>query len=674
MSSHRRPVTVPASHAASLACLLAVALTACGGGVDAAADAAPAGAAGVQAHPAFHMAAAQLDEPDGPGAGTGLAPQRFLVDRALAALPTARLTPARLADVRRARVATTADAQAAPAISATVYSPAQIRAAYGLPALPGAGVALSAADAADLGAGQTIYLVDAHDHPNAFADLARFSSKFGLPACTSTPLPTSTALPLPSAGAGCTFSVAYSDHSGMLLRSAPAYDAEWAAEIALDVEWAHAIAPLARLVLIEVPTDNSQQLLGGVALANRMGAGVVSMSFGAPEGSWVKATDASFAAPGMSYVAAAGDAGAQVLWPAVSPRVLAVGGTSLQWNGLDTRYEAAWAGSGGGVSAVEPLPAWQAGVAVPGVGSAPRRAVADVAFNANPNTGQYVALTARGAATTSWNSFGGTSIGAPQWAGLVAVANARRAAAGKRPLGDFHAALYQAIATSPLPHAESFNDVVDGRDGACAGCVAAAGYDTVTGWGTPNAGVLLAALASDAADGVAPVVPGGAFSARTDGAFAASLNIVVPAGVSTSFALSGAPAGLVVDASGQVRWPSPVAGRYAFTATATTALGLSASARYTLAVQKVNHAPTLASGSVAVPPGVALHLALAGSDVDGDALRYSMMGAPRGLSLSGAGVLAWATTVRGRWVLRVVARDAQGLASAPATIVLNVSN
>lgn len=644
-------------------------LAACGGGDVEAPPSAP-DAAGARAHPAFHMAPAQLDEP----VDTGLVPHRFAIDTALADLATARLTPARLADAHRARVAAAAQGQAVPTIAATVYSPAQIRAAYGLPPLPVAGAALSPAAAADFGAGQTIYLVDAHDHPNAFADLAKFSAKFALPACTNAPLSTSTALPLAAAGTGCTFSVAYTDHAGLLLKSAPSYDAEWAAEIALDVEWAHAIAPLARLVLVEVPSDNSQQLLGGVALANRMGAGVVSMSFGAPEGSWVRATDVMFSTAGMTYVAAAGDAGAQVLWPAVSPKVLAVGGTSLQWSGHDTRYEAAWAKSGGGVSAVQPLPAWQSGLELPGVGAVTRRAVADVAFNANPDTGQYVALTARGAATTSWNSFGGTSIGAPQWAGLVAVANARRAAIGKRPLADFHAALYQAIASSPLPHAASFNDVVDGRDGACAGCAAAAGYDTVTGWGTPNAGVLLAALASDAADGVAPVVPGGALSARTDRAFAATANIVAPAGAAMAYAVTGAPAGLAIDATGTLRWAAPVAGSYAFTVTATTSLGLSASARYTLSVLKVNHAPTLASGSVAVPPGVALNVVLAGADIDGDPLSFTMTGGPRGLSLSSAGVLSWPATVRGRYVLRVVARDLQGLASAPATIVLNVSN
>jgi hypothetical protein len=673
LSSSRRPAAVTSLVALTLlSSIAAVALTACGGGADAddAPRAATADAAGVQAHPAFHMAPAQLDEP----AETGLAPHRFDIDGALADLSTARLTPARLAGAQRARVAAAGSGTSAPAIHATVYAPAQIRAAYGLPPLPAAGAVLSAADAADFGAGQTIYIVDAYDHPNAFSDLAKFSAKFGLPACTGVALPTTTALPLPKAGAGCTFSVAYTDHSSVMLKAAPGYDADWIAEIALDIEWAHAIAPLARLVLIEVPSDNSNQLLGGVALANRMGAGVVSMSFGAPEGSWVKASDASFATPGMTYVAAAGDAGAQVLWPAVSPKVLAVGGTSLQWSGADARYEAAWSKSGGGVSAVEPLPAWQASLVVPGLGSAKMRAVADVAFNANPTTGQYVALTARGAAATSWNAYGGTSIGAPQWAGLVAVADARRALVGKGPLGDFHAALYQAIAASPAPHAASFTDIVDGRDGACASCAAAAGYDTVTGWGTPNAGVLLAALASDAADGVAPVVPGGAFSARTDGAFTASLNVVAPAGVTTSYALAGAPAGLAVDTSGRLHWPSPVAGSYAFTASATTSLGLSASARYTLAVTKVNHAPTLASGIVAVPPGAALRLALAAVDVDGDALTWTMTGAPRGLALSNAGVLSWARTVRGRYALRVVVRDAHGLASAPATIIVNVSN
>ena len=680
MASHLHLHQTPATSVLRtllLSCLSAAALVACGGGADT--DAAPstvepAGTAtvafeGVEVRPTFHMAPAQLDEPVDADAAAD-EPHRFEIDASLADVSTSRLTPERLATARRMRVAAAVDAQPAATIAAAVYTPAQIRAAYGLPALPAPGVALSAADAASYGAGQTIYIVDAYDHPNAFADLAKFSAKFGLPACASATLTASSALPLPKAGPGCTFSVAYVDGKGARTNTAPAYNADWIAEIALDVQWAHAIAPLARLVLIEVNAANSNRLQEGIVLANRMGAGVVSMSFGAVEGSWVKATDANFAAAGMSYVASAGDDGAQALWPAVSPKVIAVGGTSLQWSGSGTRYEAAWASSGGGVSAWESLPSWQSGVVVPGAGAARMRTVSDVAFNANPNTGQYVALTAKGATTTSWNSWGGTSIGAPQWAGLVAVANARRAAASKAPLGDFHVALYKTIAGSSSPHAAAFADIVDGNNGRCVTCAAAAGYDTVTGWGTPNAGALLDTLASDMT-GAAPTVPGASFSTQTGTAFSAPLLITAPAGVTITYAIAGAPKGLTVDAGGTLRWTSPVAGGYTFTATATTSAGASASARYALTVIKVNHAPTLASGTVTVRTNSALRLALAGVDVDGDRLAYTMTGAPSGMTLSSAGVLSWARAVNGSYALKVTVRDARGLA-AVATIAVAV--
>ena len=670
-----------ARRALLLSCLSAAALAACGGGAET--DASPATVesastststaafAGVEVQPVFHMAPAQLDEPADADAGAA-EPHRFEIDASVAGLSTSRLTPERLAAAQRLHVESTGGSQPAAAIAAAVYTPAQIRAAYGLPALPPGGATLSAGDAASQGAGQTIYIVDAFDHPNAFADLAKFSAKFGLPACTNVALTASTALPLPKAGPGCTFSKAYVDGKGARTNTAPAYDADWIAEIALDVQWAHAIAPLARIVLIEVSAANSNRMQDGIALANKMGAGVVSMSFGAVEGSWVKASDALFAAAGMSYVAAAGDDGAQALWPAVSPKVLAVGGTSLQWSGSGARYEAAWANSGGGVSAWEPLPSWQAGVVVPGAGAARMRTVSDVAFNANPNTGQYVALTARGATTTTWNAYGGTSIGAPQWAGLVAVANARRAAASKALLGDFHATLYKAIAGSSATRAAAFTDVVDGSDGRCATCAAAAGYDTVTGWGTPNAGALLDVLASDTSSAVAPTVPGASFSTQTGTAFSAPLFITAPAGVTTTYAISGAPKGLTVDPVGYVNWSSPVAGTYAFTVTATTSTGQSASARYTLTVVKVNHAPTLASGTLTLWANSALRLALAGVDIDGDKLTYAMTGAPSGMVLSSAGVLSWARPVNGSYALKVTVTDSQGLASAVATISVAV--
>jgi subtilase family serine protease len=603
-----------------LSCLAAAALAACGGGAEAPVDAAAAtlsaiaasGAttgdvnatiAGIEALPTFHMAPAQLAEPGdvdvgGTSASARVEPHRFQVEAALAGLSTARLTPQALAlqvAAARTRIAAAGSATpAATAITSAVYTPAQIRAAYGLPTLPVVGASLTAADAAALGSGQTIYLIDAYDDPNAYADLARFSTKFGLPACTNVALTSASKLPLASPPAGCTFSVAWTDSGAALKTAAPAFNSGWQVETALDVEWAHAIAPLARIVLIEAPDSMSNNLLGAVQLANKMGPGVVSMSFGAVEGNWVKGTDSSFASTGMSYVASSGDAGAQVLWPAVSPHVLAVGGTSLQWSGSGTRHEAAWSGSGGGTSAYEPLPSWQAGVRLPGTGAVAMRTGADVSFNADPSTGQYVAMTPPSSATTSWNAFGGTSIATPQWAGLVAVANAKRVAAARGLLGDFHATLYSTIAAVPGTYAAAFADVVDGNDGTCASCAAAIGFDQATGWGTPNAAGLLGALSgasvTSASTAASPVVPGGAYVAKTAVALSQSLGITAPAGVTTTYALKGAPTALKVSASGVLTWASPVTGSYAFTVAATTSAGKSATGSYTLTVTTVARA------------------------------------------------------------------------------------
>jgi subtilase family serine protease len=173
--------------------------------------------------------------------------------------------------------------------------------------------------------------------------------------------------------------------------TAPAYDAGWATEITLDVQWAHATAPLARIVLIEAPDASLNSLLGAVKLANTMGPGIVSMSFGAPEGNWTSSVDSVFTGAGMTYLAATGDSGAAVSWPSVSSNVVAVGGTTLTYTGTGTRSEVGWTGTGGGISAYTATPSYQNNT-VPGLGSVPHRAVADVAFNADPASGQYVAV------------------------------------------------------------------------------------------------------------------------------------------------------------------------------------------------------------------------------------------------------------------------------------------
>jgi len=530
------------------------------------------------------MAPADVAEPDdtdvgGTNVSASSAPRSFTVDPALADVDTARLTlpmlASRVADVRKRAAAVSAESVSAAATTAlvgTIFTPAQIRAAYGLPALPAAGAAISAAVAATLGAGQTIYLLDAYHDASALTDLNLFSTKFGLPTCTGVAIAATAALPLAAPGASCKLSVVYGTSAGTMTATAPVYNSGWITESKLDVQWAHAIAPLARIVLIETPNAMTSSFLGAVALAGRMGPGIVSMSFGSAEAGWVATTDSKFAGTGMTYVAASGDVGGQVNWPAVSPNVLAVGGTGLKWSGSGTRYEEAWLLGGGGVSLYETLPAWQSGLRV-ATGALAKRGVADVAFNANPMTGQYTALTLPGAAT-KWSALGGTSMGSPQWAGVLAVANAVRAANGKAALGDVHATLYKTIGAVAGTYASSFSDIVVGTNGTCTVCAATAGFDTATGLGTPNAAGLLTALSGVTVQAAAvvanhaPTLAAATINARANYSFSTQLQGTDMDGGALTYSMTGAPAGLTLGTSGLLAWwTKPIAGTYNLTVT-----------------------------------------------------------------------------------------------------------
>lgn len=565
----------------SLSLLTAAALTACGGGSSDSptvqANAAPTavslevdliGSAGadVLAQPSFHAAAVDLAEPD-----NGAEPHRT---QAPAGIATQGLTRERLDASLRARAQASGAGEVAPmatTTAVTTYTPAQIRAAYGLPVLPASTSSLTAAQAAQLGAGQTIYIVNAKHNPNVVAELAAFNSKFALPTCTSRTLAAGASLPLAAASkTGCELVVAYSTTAGAITSTAPAYDSGWATEIALDVQWAHAIAPLARLVLIEAPDASVGSLSNAVALANKMGAGVVSMSFGANEGSWTSTYDGVFAGAGMSYLAATGDNGAAVSWPSVSSRVVAVGGTTLTYSGTGSRSETTWTGTGGGTSAYVALPSYQSGT----VGGYARRAVADVAFNADPNSGQYVATIAPGTTTVRWISAGGTSLSTPQWAGLLAVANALRVAAGKSVLGQPHAALYQQIGVVPTQYSAAFKDVVTGSNGSCTTCTAKAGYDTPTGWGTPNASAMLTSLSgatvstttssgTTTTTSTAPKLTTTSLTGTAGKALSATIGYSAPGATSLSISISGAPSGMSFSAGSAgigLSWAKPVAG------------------------------------------------------------------------------------------------------------------
>jgi len=503
-------------------------LSACGGGQSqdsggsaltaSAADTTALADAAIEVAPVYQLTPALIDEPAATDAdgleGTGpQAPVQLSVSARAAALATAGAVPDQLQqslqDLASSRsVLSAGDVSAlATSTAAVVYTPAQIRAAYGLASLPAQSTSNKGAFQ---GSGQTIYLVNAYHNPNIANDLAVFNQKFGLSTCTSLSLPATSKLPLtaPSASSGCSFGLVYAAKgsttaapTGALSSTVPAINKSWVTESSLDVQWAHAIAPLARILLIEAQSASVPDLMSAVALANKMGPGIVSMSFGTAEFAYASMTywGAPLGGSGMSYVAANGDWGSQVMWPAVDTRVLAVGGTKLNWTGT-ARSETAWTSTGGATSTQVPAPAYQASLTKPGdsVSSTKRyRGSADVAFNADPYSGQYVYVTpATATGGTGWIAAGGTSIGAPQWAGLLAVGNAVRALSSKAPVGQVHTKLYASVASAGT-YASLLADVNNGSNGRCgAMCNAVTGYDLLTGWGSPKAVSLINTLAS----------------------------------------------------------------------------------------------------------------------------------------------------------------------------------
>jgi subtilase family serine protease len=325
---------------------------------------------------------------------------------------------------------------------------------------------------ANQGAGQTIGIVDAFDDPNIAADFNHFNSTFGLAPCTT--------------ANGC-FKKVYA--SG----SKPATDAGWALEIALDVEWAHVIAPKAKIVLVEASSNSLLALLHAVDVAVQQGASVVSMSWGGAEFSTERNYDFHFAINNVTFTVSSGDSGFGNEWPSSSPGVVAVGGTRLSVDSSGNYIsESGWSGSGGGLSKYELEPSYQSSFPVPRDSSG-KRAVPDIAYNASPLSGVPVYSTVLLNGEKGWFQVGGTSAGAPQWAGLFAIVNSMRRAAGKATLSHTNNFLY-AIAKADYG---KYHDIRSGSSGTCGAlCNSVTGYDTVTGIGSPRASVLVPALAN----------------------------------------------------------------------------------------------------------------------------------------------------------------------------------
>lgn len=323
------------------------------------------------------------------------------------------------------------------------------------------------------GTGQTIAIVDAYHYPTAKQDLNHFSTHFDLPqTCDSV-----------SAGEDCfDFQQVYADGTQ------PDVDTGWNEEAALDIEWAHSVAPRAKIVLVEGTDPTMAALSRADDVAAALHPAAVSNSWGTGEFSEEAFYDGHCKLADSVCVQSTGDSGYPSGYSATNPYALAIGGTNLRLDADgNTTGETAWSSTGGGLSYFEPRPAYQNGVQ-----SSPLRATPDVSFVADPSTGVPVYMTMTVGDTTSsvWFEVGGTSLSAPIWGAIIASADQLRAAVGKPhlasdgPEGDTaHTSVYALDSTS-------LRDITSGSNGRCgAECTAGPGYDTVTGLGSPIAGV-----------------------------------------------------------------------------------------------------------------------------------------------------------------------------------------
>ncbi len=293
------------------------------------------------------------------------------------------------------------------------------------------------------GGSRAIAIVDAYDYPTAASDLLWFSQQFGLP--------------------NPNFEVVYA--SGM----EPPNDPGWEQEEALDIEWAHAMAPKATLYLVEAASNGFDDLLAAVQVGSELvaaaGGGEVSMSWGGSEFSGENTLDSYFLTPGVVYFAATGDT-AGTEYPSVSPNVVAVGGTSLRRDQTTGHLisEEAWTEAGGGLSEYEPRPAYQS--AIPKTAGS-FRGTPDVVADADPVSGVWVFDNER------WYVVGGTSAATPIWAGIVNSAQA------------FANSSNVQLTTIYNDSSNGFNDIKLGFCGPYHGYSATKGWEFCSGNGSP---------------------------------------------------------------------------------------------------------------------------------------------------------------------------------------------
>ena len=332
----------------------------------------------------------------------------------------------------------------APYAGYAYETPASLACVYNLVAVV-TGCSPNTAKTNPTGGSKMIAIVDAYDAPNAAKDLQTFSTQFGLPAAS--------------------FQTVYA--SG----KKPAYDPGWEFEASLDVEWAHAMAPGAQIVLVEAASNSFADLMTAEDMASKMvnaaGGGEVSNSWGGREFSGETSYDSHFVKQNVVFFASSGD-GPGTIWPGTSANVVSAGGTTVRRTASTGAFlsEYPWDSAGGGISLYELRPSYQSGISSI-VGN--YRGVPDLSFDSNPVTGVWIYDSNAG----GWNIVGGTSVASPALAGIINSA------------GSFYASSNSELAAiyNNRTVTADFRDIATGYCGPYAGYSGVAGWDACTGVG-----------------------------------------------------------------------------------------------------------------------------------------------------------------------------------------------
>jgi kumamolisin len=540
------------------------------------------------------------------------------------------------------------------------------------------------------GGTKVIAIVDAYDYPTAQADFDTFSTQFGLPLSTDTC----------ANGQPC-FTKIYASSSQ------PRSNCGWAQEAALDIEWAHAMAPYAQIILVEAASNSNANLMKAVQVARdavaAAGGGEVSMSWGGGESSTQSTYDTYFTGTHVAYFASSGDTGGKVIWPSTSPYVLSAGGTSvIRDNKGNFTGENAWSDAGGGPSQYEPIPSYQSGIYSLSQLLGNYRGTPDLSFDADPYTGVSVYDSTSCQGLIGWLVFGGTSVSAPSLAGVV---NYSKDFSGNNGVQTDVYNTYNAASSggAACSYSSPLYDVTSGSAGSysATGC-----WDYASGVGTPRAlsgsggstgsftlsassSNLSVTQGSDVTDGI-NVTPAGGFSG--------SVNLSVTTNLPTGMSVSFNPTSVDITGSSAVSSTMSVSandstptGTYNLTVQGSNSDGTLTS---TTTVSVTVNAPATGDFSISASPGSQMvrgsgtatyTVSITPSGGYGGTVDLSVSGVPQGTSASfsptslGGTILSSTLTVnvssttRGNYTLTITGKDdSTGTPAHSTTVGLKV--